>query len=539
MKTSWLRSVVVAGAVALSSGCPPTGIVCREGTTPCGLGCVDTANDARNCGACGAACGASQECVSGTCQCTTGTTRCGAACVVLDSDARHCGACGRACADGQVCEAGVCQASCSVGTRLRCGDSCVDPMTNPQHCGACNRACEQGQVCRTGACGYEAVAACYWSGQVVGFSATTGSRGPLSGLGSNPGALAVYQGTLLSADGTDYRLYQAVANATGGGFSQVARANTTGAVPNQVLVDPPYVYVANAASGTLQVLKAGVDGGDVVELDAGVPGGVALGTVAELPLGMNSYPEGVAKVGDSLWVPLFGGYGAAAADAGQAVVRVSVADPEHPVETGRVSLKSLDLKPFDGGAPVARPFAITAWKGALYVALNNLNPDTYAVEGPGLLARIQPEDGGVSVIDLGAEDCVNPQWLAAVGDALAVSCGGSVRYTPTRLGVAVTQAGLVLVNEHGEKVAVWSSACPGDAGVLPDGGAACLPMMPGRFAVVGHRVALGDQNAGRLVILEVADAGLVEVRGVQDALNLCPRNPVTGVANVSDVAALP
>jgi hypothetical protein len=261
--------------------------------------------------------------------------------------------------------------------------------------------------------------------------------------------------------------------------------------------------------------------------------------VAELPLGMNTYPEGVAKVGDSLWVPLFGGFGAAGADAGQAVVRVSVANPEVPVETGRVSLKALDLKPFDGGAPVARPFAITARNGALYVALDNLNPDTYAVEGPGLLARIQPEDGGVSVIDLGAEDCVNPQWLAAVGDALAVSCGGSVQYSPTYTVEAVTRAGLVLLNAHDEKVAAWSSACPGDAGVLPDGGAACLPMLPGRFAVVGRRIVLGDQSAGRVVLLDVVDGGLVEVKGVADALNLCPLSPLTGVANVSDVAALP
>lgn len=536
---SWLRSMVAVGAVAMLSGCPSTGIVCRAGTTPCGLGCVDTANDVRNCGACGAACGASQECLSGTCKCTTGTTQCGAACVVLDYDARHCGTCDHACADGQVCELGTCQTSCSVGTSLKCGDSCVDPLTNPQHCGACNHVCEQGQVCRAGACGYEAVAACYWSGQAVGFSSTTGSRGPLSDLGTNPGALASYQGTLLAADGTDNRLYQAVANATGGGFSQVTRANTTGSVPNQVLVAAPYVYVANAASGTLQVLKVGVDGGDVVELDAGVTGGVQLGTVAELQLGMNSYPEGVAKVGDSLWVPLFGGFGADGADAGQVVVRVSVANPEMPTETGRVSLKDLDLKAFDGGAPVARPFAITARNGALYVALDNLNPDTYAVEGPGLVARIQPEDGGVSVIDLGAADCVNPQWLAAVGDSLAVSCGGSVQYSPTFTVDAVTQAGLVLLNAQDQKVAAWSSACPADAGVLADGGVACMPMMPGRFTVVGQRILLGDQNAGRLVFLDVADGGLVEVKGVSDALNLCPISPLTGAGNVSDVVATP
>jgi hypothetical protein len=426
-----------------------------------------------------------------------------------------------------------------VGATIRCGDSCVDPQTNPQHCGQCDHACEQAQACRAGSCTYEAVAACYWSGQAVGFSATTGSRGPLSDLGTNPGALASYGGTILAADGTDNRLYQAAANVTGGGFSQVARANATGAVPNQVLVVPPYVYVANAGSGTLQVLKEGVDAGDVLFLDAGVGGGVALGTVAELPLGMNSYPQGVAKLGDTLWIPLYGGFGAAAADAGQVVVKVSVATPEAPVETGRVSLKSLDLKPFDGGTPVARPWAITAHRGAVYVALNNLNPDTYAPEGPGLVARIQPEDGGLSVIDLGAADCLNPQWLGPVGDALAVSCGGLVQYSPTYTVDSVSAAGVVLVSAGDVRVAAWSSACPADAGVLADGGAACAPMMPGRFSVLGQRLLVSDQNAGRVVMLDVTDGGLQVVRGVSDALNLCPPSPVTGAANVSDVLTLP
>ncbi|GMU58549.1 MAG: hypothetical protein AMXMBFR34_03120 [Myxococcaceae bacterium] len=534
-----LGSVVLVGVAAGLLGCPQSGVVCREGTVPCGLGCVDTANDVRNCGVCGTACGASQECKSGACTCTPGTALCDGSCVVFDYDARHCGGCNQACATGQVCEQGVCRASCSVGSTIRCGDSCVDAQTDELHCGACGHACTQGEVCRAGVCGYEAVAACYWSGQAVGFSPSTGSRGPLSDFGTNPAALARYQGTLLAADGMDNRLYQAVPNASGGGFSQVARANSTGAVPNQVLVAPPYVYVANAGSGTLQVLKEGFDGGDVILLDAGVQGGVALGTVAELPLGPNTYPQGLAMLGDTLWVPLYGGFGAAAADAGQEVLAVSVATPEAPVVTGRISLKGLDLKPFDGGTPVARPFSVTAHRGAVYVALNNLNPDTYAAEGPGLLARIEPSDGGVSVIDLGGADCLNPQWVAPVGDALAVSCGGKVQYSPTYTVESVAAAGLVLVGASDVRVAAWSSACPADAGVTADGGPACLPMMPGRFSVTGQRVLLSDQNAGRVVLVDVADGGLVLVRGVTDALNLCPVSPLTGAANVSDVLVTP
>jgi hypothetical protein len=529
--------LLVVGALGLM-GCPPSGVVCREGTVPCGLGCVDTANDARNCGACGKACGASQECTAGACTCVPGTTLCDGSCVDFNSDARHCGGCNMPCAAGQVCERGQCRTSCSAGTTLRCGDSCIDPLTDGRHCGRCDNACAQGQVCRDGACTYEAVAACFLSGQVVGFSVSTGSQGPLSDLGTSPGALARYGDTLLAADGTDNRLYQALPNASGGGFSQVARANPTGSVPNQVLVEAPYVYVVNAGSGTLQVLKEGADAGGVVVLDAGVLGGVPLGTVAELPLGVNTWPEGMAKVGDALWIPLYGGYGADGADAGQEVLEVSVARPEAPEVRRRVSLKGIDLKPFDGGAPVARPWSITAHRGALYVTLNNLNPDTYAVEGPGLLARIEPDGGAVSVVELGAADCLNPQWAAPVGRGLAVSCGGKVTYSPSFTVESVSAAGLVLLDSSDVRVAFWSSACPADAGTTADGGPACPPMMPGRFAVVGHRIALTDQNGGRVVLLDTADGGLTPVRGVTNALMVCPVSPLSGAANVSDVVGL-
>jgi hypothetical protein len=125
---------------------------------------------------------------------------------------------------------------------------------------------------------------------------------------------------------------------------------------------------------------------------------------------------------------------------------------------------------------------------------------------------------------------LNPQWLAAVGDGLAVSCGGQVNYSPTFSIDSVTAAGLVLLDAQDTKVATWSSAttCAADAG--------CLPMMPGRFAVVGNQVLLSDQNGGRVVVLEVADGGLREVRAGSNALDLCPVG-VTGAANVADVVA--
>lgn len=525
MKTTLL---VLLPAALLLSACPTTGVVCKPGTVPCGTGCVDPTSDRRHCGGCGLACSTGEDCVRpegaevAQCVCRAGTTACAGACVVTAYDARHCGACNVACAAGEVCENGACRASCTAGQYARCGDSCIDVSSDVANCGACGAACEQGQQCRAGLCSYEAVAACYWSGQVVGFSPTTGVKGPLSDVGSNPGALAAVGATLLAADGTDRRLYGAVPGA-GGAWLQASRAFTTGAVPNQVLVARPHVFVVNAGTATLQVLEEGQAQG-AVTVD-GVPSALSLGTVGEVSLGTNTFPQGAARVGDVLWVPLYGGYGAEAADAGQALAKVNVATPAQPALVGTVSLKGVDLKAFDGGTPVARPFAIAAHRGALYVALNNLHPDTYAPEGPGLLAKVDPASDAVSVIDLGAADCLNPQWVASLGERLAVSCAGRVTYSATFAVERVEAAGVLLLDGADAKTATWASAaCASlDAG--------CLPMMPGRLAVQGSRLLVSDQNAGRVVVLETADGGLSEVRGV----DACPVSATTGVANVSDV----
>ncbi|MFZ5442431.1 MAG: MXAN_6577-like cysteine-rich protein [Myxococcota bacterium] len=516
-------TLVALGAVAVLTACPPTGVVCKAGTVPCGTGCIDSTSDRRNCGVCGTTCGEQQDCVDSQCRCRPGTTACpGGTCVSTDYDAENCGACGNKCGAGLVCDQGSCKSACSAGLSL-CGASCVDVQGDEANCGACGVTCAQGQQCYSGRCDFPVVAACYWSGQVVGFDPSTGVKGPLSDVGSNPSALARVDATLLVADSTDRRLYAALPQASGA-YALASTYTPTASVPNQVLVDRPYAYVVNAGAGTLLVLREGADAG-VVTLDAGVAGALTLGTVTELPLGMNTFPQGVAKVGTTLWVPLYGGYGAEAADAGQELVKVDVSNPAAPTLAGRVSLKSLDLHPFDGGTPVARPWSITALGGQVYVALNNLNPDTYAPEGPGLLAKVDPANDGVSVIDLGAADCMNPQWVVPVGQRLAVSCGGRITYAPDFSVQAVTAAGVVLV-EQDARVATWSRNGAADAGFLP--------MLPGRLAVTGSRVVVTDQNGGRVVTLEVSDAGLT---AVGSDLALCPVSQTTGVANVSDVAA--
>lgn len=540
------RSPAVFLALALLlAGCPDFSIICRAGTSRCGAGCADYQSDRTNCGGCGVACGTGQVCSQGQCQCQAGATSCSGACTVLASDPKNCGACGSSCATGQVCEDRTCKAGCTVGTNLQCGGSCVDPKTDVGNCGGCGVACGSGQACSDGACSYELVAACFTSGQVTGLQAATGVRGPLAPMGSGPASLAMYERTLLSADGLDRLLYQAVGKGPGSAtFPLFARRVRTGEAPNQVLVDPPYVYVVNATGGSLQVLKRGAGDGGVVLSDAGLDGALALSTVAELPLGANSFPQGAARLGTTLYVPLYGGFGAGAADAGQQVALLDVTNPEAPTERARVDLRGVDLRPFDGGAPVARPFAVTVHRGAVYLALNNLNPDTYVPEGPGLLARIDGATQAVTVVDLGAQRCLNPVWLQSDGTSLFVSCAGAALYSgpPDYALVGNDRASVLMLNAADAVVGSWSASCPADAGTLSDGGSSCAPILPGRFAVRGGRVFVGDQNAGRVFVLQASDAGLLEERGYAAAaapIQACVRDGTTGIANVSDVLSVP
>ncbi len=535
------RLFLLAPLLSLTA-CPPTGVVCQSGTARCGEGCADFHFDARNCGACGNACATGQSCIDSVCVCSAGTSQCGSLCAVLQTDPNNCGACGNVCPSGQVCESadggvGACRASCSLGTHLDCGGACVDPGSDPNHCGACDTACAATQSCHLGHCTWDLVAACFNGGQVVGLQLSSEQRGPTASLGTGPAALASYGQTLLSADGIDARLYQArLAD-----LSPWAKLNATGQAPNQVLVDSPYVYVVNASDDTLQVLQLGVadDAGLTPLPGALTDGGLELATVGELSFGDNTYPEAVAKAGGALWVPLYGGFGATNAAAGQKVAKVDVSNPALPTVTGTVDLSSLDLHAFDGGTPVARPFAIAAHQGQLYVALNNLDPDTYVPEGPGMLAKIDPASSALSSIDLGASRCLNPVWLASDGTHLFVSCAGAAVYSgpPDYALVSSDAAGVVMLDATDAVVASWSAQCPAGS----DGG--CAPILPSRLAVASGRVYVGDGNGGRVFVLEVGANSLTERRGYAgDAglpLQLCTPDSVTGIANVSDLLVVP
>jgi hypothetical protein len=57
--------------------------------------------------------------------------------------------------------------------------------------------------------------------------------------------------------------------------------------------------------------------------------------------------------------------------------------------------------------------------------------------------------------------------------------------------------------------------------------------------VKNGRVYVGDQNSGRLAVLDISDGGITPIRAGASAVAVCPAEMGTQLANVSDVIALP
>ena len=112
--------------------------------------CVDTVNDASNCGGCDVVCPGGISCQDGACACPSGGEVCAGACTDTMANGQHCGGCDQPCDAGLFCLAGACVADC--GALSACGGGCVDTMTNAQHCGGCDSPCPAGASCQAGAC---------------------------------------------------------------------------------------------------------------------------------------------------------------------------------------------------------------------------------------------------------------------------------------------------------------------------------------------------------------------------------------------------
>lgn len=523
--TSVSRALVVAaGLLALLGlyGCPKTGAVCATGQRDCGGACVDVSSDSSNCGVCGKACGERQVCANGACQCEPGAIPCGTTCINPKTDPNNCGGCvaehaGAACAATDVCENGTCQITCTTPGLTRCGHSCVDLTSDPSHCGACGTVCASGQSCRAGACGYDLVAACFNTGQVIGLQAETNAKGALMASSPNPQALARANDVLLVGDAFSGQIAQMDARS----LTLYASPISSGTDVRHIFVDEPYAYVVEDGSHTLQVLQRGGNAQD---------GGYAYATVGQLSLGANAFPQAIAKLGSELFIPLFGGLGSQGETTGQAVARVDIHDPTQPSLVTQIPLSGVDLKPFDGGTSIPRPSWIVAQNGKLYAPLNNLRAD-YSPGGPGLLAKIDPADNSVSTVDLG-EGCLNAGYVAPYGTGLLVSCGGQTDYTVSP--AVTTRTGVVLLDANDQRVSFASLDCPADQAI-------CVSASALHLAVRGDRVYVGDASQGRVFVLEVVNGQLVERRGFNtdggQPIDVCP--PGQYGSQVSDILASP
>ena len=126
--------------------CPNNPSLCSG--TCCSTSCVDTANDPKNCGACGTVCPPQSYCVAGACKCGSdpvcsgGTSCCGTACKDLKSDAQNCGTCGNSC-NGGTCTNGTCS-----------GGGTGDMATSNSDGGSGNCACTKSCLiaCMAGCC---------------------------------------------------------------------------------------------------------------------------------------------------------------------------------------------------------------------------------------------------------------------------------------------------------------------------------------------------------------------------------------------------
>lgn len=186
--------VALIPAVAQAGTDPATPGVCKKsGETSC---CVNTSNDAGNCGACGNACPPGQVCTSGVCGCPPGLTQCGSLCISVGSDNLNCGSCGNVCPPGSACMGGRCQ-SCLCGSVVcTASDQCHVPGVCNPTTGQCSNpaapdgtpcstgnACVRGATCQNGVCTGTTVV-CTASDQCH----VAGTCDPTTGTCSNPPA---------------------------------------------------------------------------------------------------------------------------------------------------------------------------------------------------------------------------------------------------------------------------------------------------------------------------------------------------------------
>ena len=133
------------GELCLAGKCA---VSCQMPLVACNNKCVDTRFDPENCSACGMACpsimNGQRACAMGKCGlagCDKGFFDCDGGvqngCEINSAnDVKNCGACGKACGAGAGC----------------CNGACMSLINDPMNCGACGTACGGGEKCCSGKC---------------------------------------------------------------------------------------------------------------------------------------------------------------------------------------------------------------------------------------------------------------------------------------------------------------------------------------------------------------------------------------------------
>lgn len=528
--------------------CSNGACLCRSGTSLCDGQCVVIESDPRNCGACNARCAASEVCENKTCRgdCSAGTTRCGFSCVTPATDPNNCGACGVACPDQQSCHNGTCQydlvAACfSTGqvVGVRAGEDVRGPL-KPLGSGPISLG-QYGQVLLAVDTGDARLLQAKLPSleRIPEFNTLGGTANHV--LVDAPYAYVVNSGShtvqVLAPVG-DAGCPPVAQSDAGCGYASLA----DGGAVLPLMGDGGCFYPAPTDGGCAEALlqDGGLgpyrleDGGCFIVprppppppmpcFQAGADGGLRLATIGQVDTGANTFPQSSVKVGNNLWVPLWGAAGAGFV-AGQKVLKIDVSNPAAPMVSGSVDLSTLDLMAFDGGTAIARPYAIVEMGGSLYVALNNLDAD-FAPAGPGMLAVVNATTMTLSSMSLG-QDCLNPLALSVDRGRLFVSCGGRAEYLPPTYELARnTSYGLLALNPR----ALWTPQC------APGSDSGCMPILPSRHVVRDRRVYLGDQNGGRIFVGELRADGGIDGRASIQACTV----GAAAYANVSDIVSLP
>ncbi|MGO8970938.1 MAG: hypothetical protein ACLQDQ_15370 [Myxococcaceae bacterium] len=575
-KRSSVLALTVVGLVsglALPGCLESSTLVCMGGTVQCNVTCVYLNADPDNCGACGNACQPRAVCVPigdgglGQCECPQGipladggTTilLCNGTCTDITTDPRNCGGCagagGTVCGNGLVCApndagGGICEANC--GSAVECNGSCVALDTDNNNCGACGNVCAQGYSCHptpsgtpAGACLPDLVVACNGTpGSVAPLfdSAVQPVAGPGVPAGTLPGGLGLLGTGLLVADDsvlTELALQNLALVApespplgSGPDFLEVDSRSDAGS----------WVYVVNGTGNTLSILSGPPAANAQVLLpDGGVQGLGLLNADGGYAFGQNTFPEPYARVGNQIYVPLYGGESAATASAGGTVVLLDLTNPTVPVPVGTYDLNGIALQTFDGGVSFPRPSQAFFHNGFVYVVLNNLDIN-YDSAGPSLLVKIdptQPPDAGVGsisqLVTLDAGVCLNAVSMAESEGRLLVSCAGQAVFDPVTFAtLAVNESAVLLLDVNDTLLASWSPQCP-------DAGPACTPPIAGPLTQLNGRAYVGDSSSGRVFVLNVTDDGqLTELVGYGPdgglPLQPCP----AGISSVSDILSIP